>query len=238
MPELTEELNEQSMIKAMRMVTRFNAHYLRLNELFPAFSNIEDDVQVDKKLRLMQAIDSCSRRLSQNTFQMNSEIREWIVANRVVGFSDIDMRNTEELKTIIERGGWPGMTARASKAAWLIVQHADHVPDFQKEILDKYGRFMDPRDAAFLYDRIATQPYKADTINGYENSEELARSPDAPKQRFGTQGRYVGNDWIPYPIEDEVNLEHRRASIGLKPMVEYMHAFKPLNSVLPEPQRN
>ncbi len=50
----------------------------------------------------------------------------------------IDIRNTARMKEIIDRFGWPTSKMvgdEASQAAWLIVQHADLDPEFQKECL-------------------------------------------------------------------------------------------------------
>ena len=50
----------------------------------------------------------------------------------------IDKKNTKRAKQIIEKYGWPGFDLigrRASHMFWLIVQHADLNPEFQKQSL-------------------------------------------------------------------------------------------------------
>lgn len=48
----------------------------------------------------------------------------------------IDKKNTLKIKKIIERYDWPTINLvgkKASKNAWLLVQHADHDVKFQKK---------------------------------------------------------------------------------------------------------
>ncbi len=71
----------------------------------------------------------------------------------------VDGRNTARLKEIVEDHGWPGRSLvgrRGSHAAWLIAQHADHDPDFQRRalrLMRSSGGDVDPEDIAFLTDR-------------------------------------------------------------------------------------
>src|SRR5688572_10402283 len=73
----------------------------------------------------------------------------------------IDKENTEELRAIVKRFGWPGRSLvgqRGANAAWMVVQHADHDRAFQKHCLKLIEAAPDgevsKEDVAFLTDRV------------------------------------------------------------------------------------
>jgi hypothetical protein len=122
--------------------------------------------------------------------------------------------NAEWLKSVLARIGWFGIGrygAEASQAAWLIVQHSDHDPAWQREVLE----MLRPRVArgdmqasyfAYLVDRVA--------VNAGE------------PQTYGTQGRCLGpGDWQPRDLVDPGNLDRRRAEVGLGPIADYRARF-------------
>lgn len=124
--------------------------------------------------------------------------------------------NAEWLKSVLAEIGWFDIRIygeEASQAAWLLVQHADHDPDWQRAMLalleakvregDFQGRYF-----AYLSDRVAMN----------------ANSP----QRFGTQGRCVGpGDWQPFPVaEPSAALDARRQAVGLEPIGAYRARFR------------
>jgi hypothetical protein len=120
----------------------------------------------------------------------------------------IDKENTEELRAIVKRFGWPGRSLvgqRGANAAWMVVQHADHDRAFQKHCLKLMEAAPDgevaKEDIAFLTDRVL-----------------LA---DGKKQRYGTQFKQVGGRFVPQPLEDEANVDERRKKVGLPPLAEY-----------------
>ena len=107
--------------------------------------------------------------------------------------------------------GWPGV-ARVGEAgedaAFLIVQHADHDPDLQRRALPLLAEAVRTGDApgrhlAYLTDRV--------------------RLADGRPQLYGTQ-----LDWdddgcpTPKPVEDPIDLDARRAEVGLDPVTEYL----------------
>lgn len=123
--------------------------------------------------------------------------------------AEIDRRNTERLKEIVERIGWPTVSkvgAEASEGAWLIVQHADHDIAFQRLALGLMEAAtigeVQLRDIAYLTDRILA-------------------NEDKP-QRFGTQFRRWQGVYEAAPIEDAEHLDERRKAHGLEPFAEYM----------------
>ena len=120
---------------------------------------------------------------------------------------EVHRRNAARLEEIVARHGWPGRALVgdvASRAAWLVLQHAIGSPSLQRRGLQWLRSAAERGDVpeievAMLEDRI--------------------RVHEGTPQRFGTQldldrsGRLV-----PYPIEDEAGIDERRARLGLPPM--------------------
>jgi hypothetical protein len=121
----------------------------------------------------------------------------------------IDRDNTARMKEIVDKYGWPGKSLvgkDGANAAWLLVQHADRDPAFQKRCLDlikeaaKKGE-VSGQELAYLTDRV--------------------RVAQGEKQLYGTQFHTVDGKLVPQPIEDEANVDKRRKEVGLMSMAEY-----------------
>jgi hypothetical protein len=120
-----------------------------------------------------------------------------------------DCVNTEWLRAEIAKIGWfdiPTYGAAADDAAWLLTQHADLNPDFQREVLAKLHALpagsTSQKNLAFLHDRVA--------------------GADGKPQRYGTQGNcQPDGSWQPKPSEDPERLDERRKSLGLAPIAEH-----------------
>ncbi|HVF88274.1 MAG TPA: DUF6624 domain-containing protein [Pyrinomonadaceae bacterium] len=128
----------------------------------------------------------------------------------------IDAANTARVKEIVRRHGWPGpelVGSDGTEAAFLIVQHADHA--FQKEMLPLV------RDA-----------YRAGKLSGqsYALLLDRVRVGDGKPQVYGTQAKrfehWKGGEPALEPIEDEANVDKRRAEVGLFPLSEYIELLK------------
>jgi len=122
---------------------------------------------------------------------------------------DIDRKNTAWLKMVVTAHGWPGKSAvgeDGAQAAWLLVQHADHDRDFQKQCLKliqaafKKGE-VTGQQVAYLTDRVLVA--------------------DKRNQLYGTQFQVKDGELVPFPIEDEANVDKRRKEIGLSSLAEY-----------------
>lgn len=120
----------------------------------------------------------------------------------------IDRKHAARMKKIVHTYGWPGISLvgiEASNAAWLLLQHADHDPTFQKECLARMKAL--PKEdilqpnIAYLEDRILTAEGKP--------------------QLYGTQFQGTGKSLRPRPIADEKSVDRRRKSMGLGTMAEY-----------------
>ncbi len=154
----------------------------------------------DELLRMMEE-DQTARRASAAANFKDPAASERMKA--------IDMRNTARMKQILAQEGWPTKTLvgeKASKAAWLLVQHADLDPAFQKECLPLLEKAVaagegSAKDLAYLTDRVLVAEGKP--------------------QRYGSQFHMVDGKLVPRPIEDEANVDARRAAVGLGTLAEY-----------------
>ena len=116
--------------------------------------------------------------------------------------------NAVRLRTIIATHGWPTehlVGVDGAKAAHRIAQHSINHPGFMREcrqLLDEASATGEvPRwQFAYIDDRI--------------------RVFEGLPQRYGTQWRGGPKGLEPYPIEDEANVDERRATLGLPPLAE------------------
>jgi hypothetical protein len=124
----------------------------------------------------------------------------------------IDEANIKRLVEIIETHGWPGRRLigdKASTAAFLVLQHADYT--YQKKYLPLVRAAaaageLGPDSLALLEDRVLMNEGK--------------------KQIYGTQLQTNDKGVLElYPIEDEGNVDKRRAEVGLPPLAEYVKHF-------------
>ncbi|MFO0876258.1 MAG: DUF6624 domain-containing protein [Gemmataceae bacterium] len=133
-----------------------------------------------------------------------------VLAEETRKLGKVDAAHRVRLKAIVEKHGWPGKSLVGSDgahAAWLLVQHADADRKFQAQCL----RLMEAaapgevagKDIAYLTDRVLVGERKP--------------------QRYGTQ---LGADFKPLPIEDEKQVDVRRAALGLPPLAEYVKTTK------------
>ena len=128
---------------------------------------------------------------------------------------ETDADNTVWLKADLEAHGWYRISTHgeaASKAAWLMTQHADNDRAFQRQVLALLEplaaeREVEPADVAYLYDRVAVGTGRP--------------------QRYGSQGRCVAAGvWGPQPLEDESRVDALRASVDLGPLADYAAHMK------------
>ncbi len=120
----------------------------------------------------------------------------------------IDQDNTAWMKKVVDLHGWLSASkvgAEAASSAWLMVQHADKDPKFQRKCLDLMADLppgeIKPSDLALLTDRVLLAEGK--------------------KQLYGSQFMTKDGKWLPRPIEDEAHVDDRRKKVGLPPLAEY-----------------
>ncbi|WP_160139717.1 DUF6624 domain-containing protein [Chryseobacterium sp. c4a] len=109
--------------------------------------------------------------------------------------------NAQRLREIINEIGFPTLSkvgAKASDAAWLIIQHSIGEPEFMKEcykMMEANSHDIHLKNKAYLYDRIQVFQGKP--------------------QKYGTQLIAGG---IPYPVEDKESLNNEREKMNLPPL--------------------
>ena len=110
--------------------------------------------------------------------------------------------------------GFDKVGKEGSNHFWLIVQHCDQYPDFQKRVLKAMDREVkkgnaDPSNYAYLYDRVQ--------VNAGE------------KQMFGTQLTYevetTGRAIPKIGLIDSSNVDRLRKEYHLEPLKDYLNAM-------------
>lgn len=127
---------------------------------------------------------------------------------------EVDIKSTAAMKEIIAQIGWPTISKvgkDAAEAAWLLVQHADQEPGFQKECIALMEREPDTEVEksliAYLDDRIRV------------NTDQLQRYGTQFREEYDEDGKVI--KYEPLPIEDLEHVNERRLSMGLDTMEEY-----------------
>jgi hypothetical protein len=124
-----------------------------------------------------------------------------------------DIRNTASMKKIVTEYGWPTIKMvgkKASKNAWLLVQHADLDVQFQEKCLDLIQKEfdlnkenIDPSNIAYLTDRVMVNSKK--------------------KQMYGTQFRSDANGKLKsLPIQSLRLVDQLRKKLGMNTVAEYL----------------
>lgn len=126
----------------------------------------------------------------------------------------VDTAHTKRMKAIVASYGWPGerLVGRdGADAAFLLVQHADRDPDFQKACLPLLRKAYERGEAsgqhvALLTDRVLVA--------------------DGQPQRYGTQARIEDGTIRFHPIEDSLHVDERRADMGMPPLDVYKQEMR------------
>jgi hypothetical protein len=131
-----------------------------------------------------------------------------------------DSINLIKVKKIIDMHGWVGpdeVGKQGARTIFLVIQHADSLtqvtflPLMQEAV--KNGK-ASPQDLALLEDRVLTK----------QGKEQIYGS----QVRTNEKGNYEF-----FPIKDEINVNKRRASVGLEPLEKYAKHFD-IKYVLPK----
>lgn len=127
--------------------------------------------------------------------------------------AEVDGENLPWLKDLIARTGWPGRSAvgeDGAEAAWLLAQHADMDPVFQRLCLELLTAAaadgeVSQKNVAYLTDRVLVAEGKP--------------------QEYGTQITAGRGVWEPLPLRDPQTVDERRAVMSLGPLADYVAGF-------------
>lgn len=124
-----------------------------------------------------------------------------------------DAENLPWLKQVIARAGWPSRSLvgeDGASAAWLLAQHADDDPAFQRHCLGLLTAAAAQgaaslRAVAYLTDRVLLAEGKP--------------------QEYGTQLTGRGGRYRPQRLRDPGGVDERRAAMSLGPLADYLADF-------------
>jgi hypothetical protein len=145
-----------------------------------------------------------------NVEQAPAELRERTDA--------IDKENRERMREIIHQYGWPGpelVGEDGTQSAWIVVQHADL--EFQKQCLP-----------------LVKEAYLAGKLPGgfFALLQDRVLVGEGKPQIYGSQtmpvGQWKNGQPVFEPIQDEQNVDKRRAEVGLQPLADYIESLKAL----------
>lgn len=173
----------------------------KLGPLKPVKEKLEAVLQSDQKYR--RPIDSLILKFGYDSREVQAIHKK---------MKKTDDQNVKYVSSIIDNYGWPDYNIvgfDASAAAFLVIQHADsmtqekYLPIMRQAVIEKKAI---GADLALLEDRVFVRR--------------------GEKQIYGTQVQAdsLGN-WRLAPIEDEANVDKRRAKVGLRPLAEYLKRF-------------
>jgi hypothetical protein len=185
----------------------------------PLKAQLEQIYEDDQKHRRMIG------KVQQEHGPQSEEFKELIRNMQVT-----DKANLEQVLAIIETHGWPSTAmvgSTASMAVWYVIQHAD---------LDTQLRYLPMM-------REAAEKGELPKSSLALTEDRVLIGQNKP-QLYGSQLRqnYVTNQLEFFPIEDEVNVDKRRAEVGLEPLKDYAKRigldYTPPQSLVPAENQN
>jgi hypothetical protein len=124
-----------------------------------------------------------------------------------------DSLNLLRVTAILDSAGWLGaeeVGATGSQALFLVLQHADRLPDVQARYLPVMRQAVEegrarPHELAMLEDRVAVN--------------------HGQPQPYGSQIGWKDGKPFMRPIADELHVNERREAVGLEPLEQYAERF-------------
>jgi hypothetical protein len=178
----------------------------------PSVALTPERAAVKAELEVMLETDQKHRRLLSKSADEQERAKLW------GDQTGIDKANQARIDEIVKTYGWPGKKEfgqKAATAAFLVIQHS--TPEMMRRYLPILQNAMENGDAdkqsfAMLDDRVRTQ--------------------EGRPQRYGSQIRGNRDTKMTFwQIEDEENVDKRRAEMGLEPLAEYAKRFKGLEYI-------
>jgi hypothetical protein len=179
----------------------------------PGYAAIEQLV-AEAEAKALRATDAVLRDELLAHAAENHKVRQAVFASNLRGeaarklLEEVDARNAAWLAEVVARKGWPDdatVGPRASFAAWLLVQSANHDVAFQARMLP------------LLEQAVARGESSA---SGLAHLTDRVLVNQGKPQRYGTQLQVVDGAVVPKALEDPAGVDARRAGVGLGPLAE------------------
>ena len=158
------------------------------------------------ELEKMKEVDQIAAYIQQGEYTKMSK-EEWNA------FKDsVFTTHQKRIEEIFDKHGFVGYDLAGEEGSdnfWLLVQHSDHDPEFQKKVLDAMKIEVDKRNASPKY-----YAFLVDRVNLNMGKEQV----------YGTQFDYneMGQAF-PKNMSDTTGLDLRRLRMGLIPMIDRMN---------------
>jgi hypothetical protein len=165
--------------------------------------------QLDRQLKDMVEVDQVAASMPQGKYKDLTK-EQW--NNFKDSVFAVHKQQSEQLFNKYGFLGFDKVGQEGSKNFWLLVQHCDKYPAFQKEVLKAMDKEVkkgnaNPNNYAYLYDRVK--------VNAGE------------KQLFGTQVTYevatTGRAIPKIGLADSANVDRLRKEYGLHSLKEYLN---------------
>jgi len=132
---------------------------------------------------------------------------------------EADGENLPWLKAVVAEHSWPGASlvgADGAHAAWLLAQHADADPVFQRQCLDRMTAAVEAGEAGEAGEATVRElAYLTDRVLLHEGKQQV----------YGTQMTRRDKRYVPCDLRDPDRVDERRAAVGLEPIAEYQRRF-------------
>ena len=174
---------------------------------------VEFNQDLADELKKMAEVDQIAAYIPQGEYKKMTK-EQWN------SFKDsVFTTHQKRLKQIFDKYGFVGFDLAGEEGSqnfWLMVQHSDDNPDFQKEVLKKM--------------KIEVEKGNAKPSN-YGLLVDRANLNTGQKQIYGTQVDYNFDIAQAYSknLADSANVNERRKSIGLEPLEEYLNQMTLMN---------
>ena len=198
---------------------RLNAAIAEVTPMYRTFNDLDQISRAYDKVRLGDDSSFAQELISREARDQYLQQAEHVLRERLsddgkivlvalirVPFHETTFDNTPFLKAHVARDGWPGLSRvgkRGALFAWLIVQHADHAPEFQLQMLHLMEPLVDKGEVerwtyAYLYDRV--------NVNL------------GLPQRYGSQYHCVNGVLELEPLERPDEVDVLRKQMGMPPL--------------------
>lgn len=170
----------------------------RTKQLIDSLYVVDQQVQQDI---INEKVDSVRRGLFQRQFATFRQHKPYLV-------------------TVIDKYGFPGydqVGKETSNHFFILVQHCDDDPSFQKRVLS----LMKPE----------VERNNADTKGYAYLTDRVLINSDKP-QLYGTQVTYKNGRAVAGPVADVERLDQRRAEVGLEPIDSYLQKLTQMHQAM------